>query len=277
MDERKVDLHIHTTASDGNLTPSEVVDMARDKGLAGIAITDHDCVDGVDEALQAGRKLGIDVVPGVEISTRSTEGSDVHILGYFIDCKNDRLKELLFRASSERNERAKKIVDKLADCGVRLDYEEVLERSGGGVVGRPHIARELVSKGYCYSVASAFGRYLSKNGCAYVARTSVGCEEAVQTVVQAGGVACVAHAAKVKNDGVVVGLIEHGLGAIEVYHPDHLSAARRFYTRFAKKHGLIIVGGSDAHCYPVGGTCVGDVTVDYEALEELRGAATIPE
>ncbi len=273
MDELKVDLHIHTTASDGNLTPSEVVDMAHSIGLAGIAITDHDCVDGVDEALQAGRRLGIDIVPGVEISTRSAEGNDVHILGYFVDGDNDRLKELLFKASSERNVRARKIVDKLADCGVRLDYDEVLERSGGGVVGRPHIARELVSKGYCYSVASAFGKYLSKKGCAYVARASVGCEEAVRTVVQSGGVACVAHAGKIKNDGVIVGLIEHGLRAIEVYHPDHLSAARRFYTRFAKKHGLIIVGGSDAHCHPVGGTCVGDVTVGYGAVEELRETA----
>jgi len=271
--EQRADLHTHTTASDGCLTPSQVVEAAHKAGLAAVGITDHDTIDGIDEALVAGDAFGVEVVPGVEISTIYHERTEVHILGYFIDHTNPVLIEQLSVLRNARWNRARLMVEKLNAAGVPVEFDRVVELSHGGVIGRPHVARAICEVGAVYSVDAAFGRFLLEGCVAYVPRYKVTPEEAVGMVTQAGGIACCAHVAKLKRDELLVQLINHGLQAIEVRHPDHSSAGTKFYRRFAKTRGLIATGGSDAHCYARDvRPGVGDVTVSYEVVNELKSA-----
>jgi hypothetical protein len=272
--DRFADLHIHTTASDGLLTPRQAVEAARDAGLAACAITDHDTVSGIEEAVSAGEAMGVEVVPGVEISTVTPENVEVHILGYFFDYHNPALSGRLEILKNARWDRARAMVEQLNAVGVRIRMDRVAELAAGGAVGRPHVARAICEVGAVSSMDAAFGRYLVEGCPGFVPRYKVNPEEAVKMIRDAGGAACCGHVAKLKRDELVLGLVNEGLVAVEVYHPDHGPASRRFYKRFAQKHGLIATGGSDAHGFVApkpGG--VGCVTVDYEAVEQLRQAA----
>lgn len=271
--ERWADLHTHSLASDGALPPAEVVRAAVDAGLAGVAVTDHDTVSGVDEALAAGERLGIDVVPGVEISTIYGEKTEVHILGYFIDHHDPNLLEQMNILKKARWERGKQMVDKLNALGVPVKFERVLELANGGAIGRPHVARAICEIKAASSFDSAFGRFLVEGCSAYVPRYKVSPSQAVNLIRQSGGVACCAHVAKLKRDEIIVELIKEGLQAIEAFHPDHRSAASRFYKRFGRARGLIITGGSDAHCFDPRRPKIGDVRVSYEVVGQLRRAA----
>lgn len=274
--ELRADLHIHTIASDGGLTPTEVVEAASGAHLAAIAITDHDTVDGVEEAVEAGRKHGVEVVPGVEISALDEGGTEVHVLGYFLDYHNRALLDVLRTLKDARWERGMKMVELLNAVGVAVEFERVAEIARGGAVGRPHIARAICEAGAASSMDSAYGRFLQRGGPAYVPRFKLMPVEAVRLIRDAGGVACCAHAAKLKRDELLVGLIEQGLGAIEAWHPDHTSTMAKFYKKFAQKRGLIATGGSDAHCLPHNKRAgIGDVTVPYEVVQELKAAAKI--
>lgn len=270
----RADLHIHTTASDGALTPAQVVEYAAEQQLAAIAITDHDTVEGVDEALAAGERLGVEVAPGVEISATHEEKTEVHILGYFIDHHYPPLVERLDVLRNARWERGKLMVEKLKAAGVPVEFDRVMELAAGGAVGRPHVARAICETGAASSLDSAFGRYLVEGCAGFVPRYKVTPSEAVSMVIEAGGVACCAHVAKLKRDELVVELIRQGLAAVEAYHPDHGSAASRFYKRFADARGLIATGGSDAHCFE-GGTrgSIGSITVDYSIVLDLKRLA----
>lgn len=268
------DLHTHTTASDGILTPSQLVSAAREARLAAVAITDHDTLSGIDEALRAGESLGMEVVPGVEISTVTDDGVEVHILGYFMHHHDAELLARLDILRIARWDRARKMIEQLNAAGVRVSSDRVAELAQGGAVGRPHVARAMVESGAASSMDVAFGRYLVEGCPGFVPRYKVSPVEAVRMILRAGGVPCCAHVAKLKRDELVLELMTKGLAAIEVYHPDHGPASCRFYKRFAHKHGLIITGGSDAHGFVApkpGG--VGCVTVAYEAVEQLRRAA----
>lgn len=272
--ELRADLHIHTIASDGALTSTEVVKAASEAGLAAIAITDHDTVDGVREAVEAGEEFGVEVVPGVEISTMHEENIEVHILGYFIDYHGEALLAQLRTLKDARWERGKMMVELLNVVGVPVDFERVAEIARGGAVGRPHVARAICEVGAASSMDSAYGRFLQTGGPAYVPRFKLTPAEAVRLICEAGGVACCAHAAKLKRDELLVGLIDQGLQAIEAWHPDHTSSMARFYKKFAHKRGLIATGGSDAHCLPYNRrAAIGDVTVPYEVVLELKRAA----
>ena len=269
----RADLHVHTTASDGALTPAQVVETAAKMGLAAVAITDHDTVDGINEALAAGERFGIEVVPGTEISA-THEGGELHILGYFIDHHHPALVEQMRIMKESRFERGRKMVEKLNAMGVRVDFERVAELSNGGAVGRPHVARAICEAGAASSMDSAFGRFLQRNGPAYVDRYKIGPVEVVNLIREAGGAPCCGHVAKLKHDELVLELVRHGLAAVEVYHPDHGPASTRFYRKFAERNSLIATGGSDAHCFPnskSGG--IGCVTVDHAVVEDLRRAA----
>lgn len=271
---KRADLHIHTTASDGSLTPSQVVDAAVDASLACVAITDHDTVDGVPEALEAGRVRGVDVVPGVEISTTYGSLSEVHVLGYFVDHLAAPLLDALRTLKNARFERGRKMVQRLNESGVMISFERVAQIAQGGAIGRPHVARALCEVGAASSMDSAFGKFLLPGCVGYVPRYKVTPGEAVRLIRDAGGVACMAHVAKLGRDELVIELMGEGLRAIEVYHPDHSASGSRFYARFAEKHGLIATGGSDAHCHEGGVRCgIGGVTVSYEVVERLRDSA----
>jgi predicted metal-dependent phosphoesterase TrpH len=187
-----VDLHLHTTASDGVMTPSEIVRYAKSKGLQAIAITDHDTIEGLEEGLLEGEKIGFEVVPGVEISAEHSPGS-MHLLGYFLDIHHPLLKGKLDYLQKARAERNPKIIENLNRLGVRISYEEVVKASGGGQVGRPHFAQVLIEKGYVRSFQEAFDRFLKKGAPAYVDKVRFKPEQAISFIKESGGVAVLAH------------------------------------------------------------------------------------
>jgi predicted metal-dependent phosphoesterase TrpH len=274
--DKLADLHTHSTASDGCLTPTEVVEAAVNAHLAAVAITDHDTVNGIDEAFAAGRRLNIEVVPGVEISTIYQDRVEVHILGFFIDHNNSSLTRQLGILKNARHSRAIQMVDKLNAAGITVDFERVQELAGDGAIGRPHVARAIVEIGAASSMDSAFGKFLQEGGPGYVPRYKITPFEAMDIISEAGGVSCCAHVAKLKREELLVEMIDRGLRAIEVYHPDHSRAGRKFYKRFAQIRELIATGGSDAHGFAHNTRPgVGDVAVDYNVVLQLKEASRL--
>ncbi len=264
----KADLHLHTTASDGVMTPTEVVEAAADAGLAAIAISDHDTVAGIEEATVAGRSLGVEVVPAIEINTEIGP-LDVHILGYFVDCSSAKFLKELDTLASARVKRAEKIVQKLNMVGVAVKLDRVMELAQSGTVGRPHVAHAIVEQGYADSVAKAFSSFLVRGAPAYVERSKLTPYDAVRIVLEAGGVAGLAHPLQVGRDDIIPLLYKHGLGALEVYYSGQDTGK---YQAFARKYNLIATGGSDAHGFD-GTEPIGSVTVDASIVDQLRNAA----
>ena len=251
METAYVDLHTHTTASDGTQSPAENVRLAAQAGLAAVAITDHDTVSGIAEALEEGKRLGIEVVPGVEISTYASN-QDIHVLGYYIDYDSPRLLERLEQLRETRNKRNEMLVERLQTLGVEISMAEVLKelegvKSEGDTIGRPHIASVLLKKGYVASISEAFERYLGKQGAAYVNPPRIHPATAVAWIHEAGGAAVLAHPGLYGDDKLVGELIASGLDGIEVYHADHTSEDEDRYRMLAEKHGLLITAGSDFH------------------------------
>ncbi|MDY6853107.1 MAG: PHP domain-containing protein [Thermodesulfobacteriota bacterium] len=247
-----IDLHIHTTASDGTLTPAEVVRYAKKKGLKAIAITDHDTIEGNREALEEGKKLGLDVLTGVEISVGCPYGT-MHLLGYCIDIESSFIKERLEFLQKVRSQRNIKIFDKLKGLGIGIDFNDVLEVAGGEQVGRPHFAKAMIKKGYASTYQDAFERFLKKGGPAYVDRFRFEPQEAIGIILNCGGIPVLAHPFTLGDlkpkelEEFVVDLISLGLRGIEVFYPDHTDRQVADYRYFAEKHGVLITGGSDFH------------------------------
>ena len=241
----KADLHIHTTASDGRLSPTQVVHAAAQTDLDVIAITDHDTTDGYQEALVAAGQTALQVLRGVEISTVFA-GRECHLLAYGFD-NNEAMMHLLSRQKTRRNERAMAIIASLARLGFALDFEEVRAEAGRAPIGRPHIARILVKKGYVATTREAFLRYLGKREYAMQTPGYPETTEVVQVVHNAGGVAVLAHPAGRYNFIEIKHLKDHGLNGIECYHPSHNSSHRHRYLEYCNNHGLLATGGSDFH------------------------------
>jgi predicted metal-dependent phosphoesterase TrpH len=245
------DLHTHTTASDGTNSPSANVRMAAEAGLAAVAITDHDTVSGIREALEEGTRIGIRVVPGVEISTVAN-GQDIHVLGYFIDYEDESFLRRLEELRRTRDRRNEMLIERLRELGVDISMEEVLKELAGSkskddTIGRPHIAAMLVKKGYVASIQEAFERYLGKQGAAYVNPPRIDPTTAVEWIREAGGAAVLAHPGLYDDDKLVMELIAFGIDGIEAYHSDHSSEDEEKYARLAQQHGLLITAGSDFH------------------------------
>jgi len=247
-----IDLHTHSTASDGSLRPGEVVRLAKEAGLKALALTDHDTTDGLAEAIAAGEKLGVEVIPGVEISAQFTDDT-MHILGYFIDFASGQLAKRLEVLKQARKERNPKIVAKLNALGLHVSMEQVERLSGGGQVGRPHIARALMELGYVSTMQQAFDIYLKNGGKAYVAKYRFPPKEALDMIREAGGVPVLAHpftlgmgsAAVLKE--VLLDLQAKGLAGIEIFYADHSPEQEAMYLKLARELGLLITGGSDFH------------------------------
>jgi len=269
--DHQIDLHLHSTCSDGTSEPEAVVRMAHTHGLKAISLTDHDCVDGVRLAQEAGEGLGVEVIPGTELST-TFEGKDIHILAYFIDRAHPGLTGYLRVFRDERERRAERIVNRLNQLGVGLTMEAVLDRSGDGVVGRPHVADALVREGYVFSVTEAFQRYLGYNRPAYEKKYTLTPQEAVRLIREAGGLACLAHPGIYNRDDLLPALAACGLDAIEVVHSRHTPEQVRRYEDFADRFSLLKTGGSDCHGSGRGEPSMGTVEVPYAFLERLRGA-----
>ncbi len=244
----KVDLHVHSSVSDGVLKPAGVIEKAVELGLTAISLTDHDNVDSIAPALKAAKKHpSLTFIPGLEISTDTSTG-EVHILGYFIDHTNKDLLASLKRMRSSRLGRARKMIEKLDKLGMPVEWDKVREISGNGSVGRPHIARALLEKGYIATIKEAFSKYLAFGGPAYVPREKMTPAEAVDLIIKAGGLAVLAHPLNMSNlDRLLRALAKSGLSGLEAYYKDYTVEDRESLARLAEKHGLITTGGTDYH------------------------------
>ncbi len=267
----RVDLHLHTTASDGQFSPSELVAMALERDLLVIAITDHDTTTGIAEALEAARGTGLEVIPGVEISC-DVPHKEVHLLGYYFDHHHPALQGKLRAMRDARLRRAKGMVAKLAALGFPLPWEMVAELAGDGSIGRPHIAQAMLKMGYVASTGEAFDLYIGRNGPAYVERYKLSPLDAVSLVEEAQGLPVLAHPLKVTH--FLPELVEGGLVGLEVYYNGYSPEDIQELATLARKYDLIPTGGSDFHGPDVLDTVeVGDVRVPMESVERLRALA----
>ncbi|UCG81367.1 MAG: PHP domain-containing protein [Desulfobacterales bacterium] len=278
-----IDLHIHSTASDGTFSPQEIIKTADKLGLRAIAITDHDTVDGSVEALQHQDSSSVEILPAIEISASFDFGA-MHILGYLIRLDDPPLRQTVKVVQEARATRNLQIVKKLQDLGVDISYDEISEASGGGQIGRPHIAQVLVHKGVVQNINEAFFKLLKKGRPAYVERYRLLPVQAMKTILQAGGVPVLAHPftlnAKTEADlnRIVAGLKQAGLKGLEAYYPGHGPVRTAQYERLAHRHGLVITGGSDFHGTVKPGVHMGfgggDLRIPYGLVEELKRSAS---
>ena len=274
-----VDLHAHTTASDGSLPPRDLVRLAREQGLAAVALTDHDTLAGLPEALAAGEEHGVEVVPGIELSAVLDDGTEVHMLGYLLDTGDPTLGGLLTRTVRFRNARNARIVERLRALGCDITLEEVQAEAGDGAsVGRPHLASVLVRKGYASSIQDAFDRYLAEGKAAHVPKQNLTPAAAIRAIHAAGGLAVLAHPFTIPADrraDTIGALARDGLDGLEVLYPKHDAPLRAALTQEAERWGLVATGGSDFHGtrkpdVALGSGVGGNVTVPYAVLEALK-------
>jgi 3',5'-nucleoside bisphosphate phosphatase len=271
----KVDLHIHTTASDGKYTPSEIVRKASECGLTHIAICDHDSFEGVIPAQKAALNYpGISVISGVEINTDTSLG-ELHILGFFIDCANPEMDTVLKRLRKSRIERAAKMIEKLHRLGINIDSERVRELAGEGSVGRPHIAQAMYEKGYVFSLQDAFAKYISRGGPAYVERDKTTPAEAIQLILRAKGIPALAHPFTSENpEPLIKELKAAGLMGLEVFYGSYDSSQIQELLRLAYKYDLVPTGGSDFHGLDnLSEPQLGTVNVPVETVKRLTALA----
>jgi len=266
----EVDLHIHSTASDGGLTPEEVVRLATKKGLSVIAITDHDSVDGIAAALAAAEPFpSLRVIPGVEINTDIPNG-EVHILGYFIDHENEELRHALETLRHSREIRARKMIAKLGELGIDVEWQRVQKLAGGGSVGRPHLAQAMFEQGYVSSLQEAFTKYIGRRGPAYAERERLSPAEAVKLVVRAGGLAVIAHPADIDSlEKLVAELKGVGLVGVEAYYNGYGRKTIHWLVHLANKYGLLTSGGSDFHGLGYDETPIGGIEVPLDCARRL--------
>jgi len=266
-----IDLHIHTSASDGRFSPAEIVSRSAAAGLAVIAITDHDTVNGITPALQAARAFpSLRVIPGVEISTDIPAGQ-AHILGYFVDYSDHELQMALEKMRNSRWERARKMVARLEDLGCQIEWERVREIAGAASVGRPHIAQALMEKGYIESFQDAFTRYIGQDGPAYVERDKMTPVQAAGLILRAKGLPVLAHPLTVPDpEAMVIELKAAGLIGIEVYYKDYSGDDIDRLIRLSDRYGLVSTGGTDYHgLEPDTDIDIGGVDVPAECVEQL--------
>ena len=279
----QADLHLHTTFSDGNLTPTQLVDLCASKGIRHAAITDHDSTEGIGEALTAARRHDdLEIIVGVELST-DVPGSEIHLLGYFVDHEDPGLQGALSAFRDGREGRARRMVERLAELDVPVSWGRVEELSDGGAIGRPHIAQAMVEAGYVEYPKDAFDRYLGRNGPAYVERARLTPAEAVRMVVENGAVPVMAHPTfsvpDMDDDGIaelhriLVELRGEGLAGVEVYYGRYEPDVVALLKSMAEELGLIPCGGSDYHASGNPGEArPGDVGPPVSSVEALRAA-----
>ncbi|MCF6459757.1 PHP domain-containing protein [Clostridium sp. Cult3] len=241
------DLHVHTNYSDGLLTPKQVIDLAVLKGLDGIAITDHDTVDGIKSAIQYSKTIDkIYIIPGIEFGCIYKD-EEVHILGYFIDYKSSIIEQVTDSLRQERILRGLKIIDKVNSLGMKIDVDEVYKIAEEDYIGRPHIARVLVKHGYVSNVKEAFELYLNRGKPAYIERKTLSIVETIDLIHKLEGIAILAHPGVLKDNSIIDYCIHMGIDGIEAIHSKHDSDSVKYLLEVAKQYGLIVTGGSDCH------------------------------
>lgn len=266
-----IDLHVHSTASDGLLSPSDVVNLAASLGITTLALTDHDTTQGVDEAYAAGVACGVEVIPSIELST-SVDDGELHLLGYFIDHRSPVLQASLSKFREARRSRVIRIVERLNQIGVNLELACVQAQAGAGSIGRAHVARAMVEAGLATSVDDAFTRYLSRGRPAYIPRLRLSPIDAVRLIQVAGGAAVLAHPFTVPDlERVLPELVLAGLAGLEVYYSLYNTEQREHLAEIARRFGLVSTGGSDFHgSREREGYGIGTAPVPLDTAERLR-------
>jgi predicted metal-dependent phosphoesterase TrpH len=270
-----IDLHLHTTASDGRSSPEDLVREAAEAGLRTIAVTDHDTTAAVLPVAAAAHAAGLVCVPGIEM-TAVIDGRDVHILGYFLDPDDEELNAFLASQREERRRRVVEIGERLARAGAPVDTDAILSaaRGTGRSVGRPLVAHALIAAGYARDIPDAFDRFLSEGRPGFVERRGAPPVDVVARINRAGGLASLAHPGKLKRDDLIPDLAANGLAAVEVFHPDHSADDMARYAAFAAAHGLCTTGGSDYHGPGSGRTgALGRVLLPSDAFAALAARA----
>jgi hypothetical protein len=282
------DLHIHTSASDGCLSPAEVVALAAREGFAAIAICDHDTVAGIPEAIAAAEEVGLELIPGIELAADLGK-NEVHILGYCFDYRSPSLAAVTRRLCEERRKRIKKMIRLLRDLGVPLDTSGIDHAATFGSVGRMHVARALVEQQFVSDLGEAFSRYIGRGKPAYVSRAHLSPAEACALIAQAHGVPVLAHPSVLDNDTLIPRLVKDGIMGIEAFYPSRgpdrgdsppnracktvRPELAEHYCRLAQKWGLLVTGGSDCHQSEEGNFLIGTVRLDYSYVEKLKQKA----
>ncbi|HPD18832.1 MAG TPA: PHP domain-containing protein [Candidatus Goldiibacteriota bacterium] len=270
-DEKWADLHIHTVKSDGTFTVEDVFNNAKKAGASAIAITDHDTVSAIEDALFFEKLYQIEFIPGVELSAIQNE-REVHIVGLYINWKDKTFLERLMEFQKVRVERAKKIIKKLKDSGIKIKFEELYEITDNmNNAGRLHIARLLYEKNIVRSVKEAFDRFLGEGKPAYVEKERITVKDAIDIIKKMGGIAILAHPYHLQADDIILKWKEQGLDGLEAYHPDHPYFVSAKYIDLAKKNNLLVSGGSDCHGNHRDYGRIGDIRLPYEYLAEIKG------
>lgn len=265
-----VDLHMHSTASDGAQPVEDLMKLAAEVGLKTLALTDHDTTAALDRAIEVGGSLGMEVIPGIELS--ADDGGEIHVLGYFLQYHNEIFQKRLERFRFIRYGRGQLILEKLAALGLPLDWQRVLEIAGDAAPQRPHIAEAMKEKGYVENVNEAFKLYIGNDGPAYVETEKVTPVEAVQLIQSVGGLAVLAHPVYVKNlDVVLPKMVEVGLAGMEVYYGHNTEEQVEYYAALAAQYNLVPTGGSDWHGRPDGGQVyIGSRVVPPTVIDQLK-------
>lgn len=275
--EKYIDLHTHSVYSDGTMTPKELVQHAKNAGLSAISLTDHDCIDGVNEAITEGNKIGLEVVPGIEFSVQSE--TETHILGYYVDIKSPALQSVIPEILRVRRERGLQTEENLKKQGFDVSYEEALKLAPGGLVGRAHFARIMVEKGYSSSVKEAFDLYLSSGKKGFSSHQYLTDEEAIRVINESGGFSFVAHLHLIRlSDNELFEYLKKlknaGLDGIEGYYTEYTPEMQKKYMEMAKELNLSISGGTDFHAKSKPhieiGTGLGNLKIPYSVLEEIK-------
>lgn len=246
----RYDLHVHSIFSDGSCSPQNLIKQAVGLGLAGIALTDHDTLDGLEAACQYinNHPIPLEFIPGIELNTEPVEGdNEVHILGYYIDHNHAEFKARLLEIREQRKLRAKKMVEKLDELGCKISYEKVISIAGSDLIARPHIAWAMVEAGYVENAQKAFDEYLDRGKPAYVSRYKFLPQEAIGLIKASGGIAVLAHPGLIHDQTLVQNLIDGGVDGLEVYYPQHSEQQIKAYLQLAQENKLLITGGSDYH------------------------------
>ncbi|OUQ60468.1 phosphoesterase [Tyzzerella sp. An114] len=279
MNNYFIDMHTHTTASDGTLTPTELINLAKETGLKAVAVTDHDTVEGIEEALKEGEKVGIEVIPGIEFAAAYEGETEIHILGFFIDYKNHKLNETLKSIKEARDKRNILMVENLRKIGMNITIDDIINEAGGNIITRAHFAAVLEKKGYVKSKNEAFKYFISPGKPGYVRREFITPKMCIETINNAGGVAFLAHPTLYKMsykqiEKLVSELIEYGLKGIEGEYSTYSDEQEKNIKKIANKFNIMISGGSDFHGGNKPdikiGTGMGNLKIPYEYIENIK-------
>lgn len=265
------DLHLHTNFSDGTYTPEELASHAQRCALKAIALTDHDTMEGCTRAAAACASLGVEFIPGTEL-TCEHEGHELHLLGYYLDAENIRLAAELAKFQAVRQGRISEMVERLNELGIPIKAEAVFALASCRSPGRPHVARTLVAGGWCSSLDEAFERFLKKGRPAWVPKFKISAMEAVDLIHHAGGLAVMAHPGLNHHDELIPILVSAGMDGLECFHSKHSTSATQRYLEMADRHRLLVTGGSDCHGMSKGRPLIGSVKIPYDCVERLRQA-----